>query len=515
MWLDLTLANFVSSHWSPGTPRSTFPRISAWAFPPTGKGKNQPRHMSNPGTADQPLRVAVVGSGPAGFFVAQHLLAKPDLVVTVDLYDRLPTPYGLVRFGVAPDHEEIKRVTRQFDKVAGKPAFRFFGNVDVGSHVTLDELKRYYHMICFTTGAQTDRQMGIPGEELGRSHAATEFVAWYNGHPEYRDCHFDLSVEQVAVVGVGNVAVDVARILSRSAEELSTTDITDYALKALRRSRIKEVYMLGRRGPAQAAFTNAEVKELGELAGADVRVREDEIALDPLSRAEVEQSDDRKLRRKLEVLREFAARSPAGNPRTLTIRFLVSPVELVGNPAGQVVGLRVVRNRLVADGHGRLRADPTDQSELLPVGLVFRSVGYHGVPLAGLPFDQKRGVVPNEQGRVLGPPSDTPMPGVYVSGWIKRGPTGVIGTNKRDAAETVKAMLEDLALGTVPSPADPRPASAESFVRQRQPGVVTYADWQRIDQLETARGEPQGRPRVKFTSTEEILTALNREGQDR
>lgn len=466
--------------------------------------------MSTPGTADQPLRVAVVGSGPAGFFVAQRLMAKSDLVVTVDLYERLLTPFGLVRFGVAPDHEEIKRVSRQFDKVAGNPAFRFFGNVDVGSHVTLDELSRYYHMICFTTGAQTDRRMGIPGEDLARSHTATEFVAWFNGHPEYRNHDFDLSVERVAVVGVGNVAVDVARILSRTVEELSTTDIADHALKALERSRIKEVYMLGRRGPAQAAFTNPEVKELGELAGADVQVREDEIALDPLSHAKVEESDDRKLKRKLEILREFAARSPAGKQRTLKIRFLVSPVELVGDQSGQVVGVRIVRNQLVADGRGGLRAEATNQSELLPVGLVFRSVGYHGVPLAGLPFDQKRGVVPNEHGRVLDPSSDTPLLGVYVSGWIKRGPTGVIGTNKKDAADTVETMLKDLALGTVLSPAHPQPATVESFLRQRQPEAVTYADWQRINELEMARGEPQGRPRVKFTSTEEILTALNR-----
>ena len=479
---------------------------------PKGKRKNQLTHTASSGTADQPLRVAVVGSGPAGFFVAQSLLAKTDLVVTVDLYERLLTPFGLVRFGVAPDHEEIKRVARQFDKVAAKPGFRFFGNVDVGSDVTLDELKSYYHIICFTTGAQTDRRMGIPGEDLARSHTATEFVAWYNGHPEYQDCQFDLSVERVAVVGVGNVAVDVARILSRTAEELSTTDIADYALKTLRQSRVKEVYILGRRGPAQAAFTNPEVKELGELAGADIRVLEDEIVLDPLSSAEVEQSDDRKLHRKLEILREFGVHSPAGKRRTLTIRFLVSPVELVGNQDGQVVGLRVVRNRLVEDGRGGLRAEATDQSELLPVGLVFRSVGYHGVPLAGLPFDHKRGVVPNELGRGLASPGGAPMPGVYVSGWIKRGPSGVIGTNKRDAVETVKAMLEDLALGKLPSPAHPEPATLESFVRQRQSAMITYADWQRINQLEIARGEPQGRPRVKFTSTEEILAALNPEG---
>jgi len=269
--------------------------------------------------------------------------------------------------------------------------------------------------------------------------------------------------------------------------------------------------MLGRRGPAQAAFTNPEVKELGELAGADIRVQEDEIALDPLSQAEVEQSDDRKLKRKLEILGEFATRSPAEKRRTLTIRFLVSPVELVGNEAGQVVGLRVVRNQLVADGRGGLRAEATDQSELLPVGLVFRSVGYHGVPLVGLPFDEKRGVVPNDRGRVLAPSSDAPIPGVYVSGWIKRGPSGVIGTNKKDALETVEAMMEDLASGKLPSPDHPQPATVESFVRQRQPEVVTYADWERINQLEMDRGEPQGRPRVKFTSTKEILAALNRE----
>lgn len=466
--------------------------------------------MSTPGTADQPLRVAVVGSGPAGFFVAQHLLAKPDLVVTVDLYERLPTPFGLVRFGVAPDHEEIKRVARQFEKAAAKPAFRFFGNVDVGSHITLDDLRRHYHLICFTTGAQTDRRMGIPGEDLARSHAATEFVAWYNGHPEYRDREFDLSVERVAVVGVGNVAVDVARILCRTPEELATTDIADYALEALRRSQVREVYMLGRRGPAQAAFTNAEIKELGELPGADVRVRPDEVALDPLSQAEVERGEDRSVPRKLEILQEFAARPPARKPCCLSIRFLVSPVELLGNQAGQVVGMRLVRNRLAADGRGGLRAEATAQFETLSVGLVFRSVGYHGVPLAGLPFDQKRGVVPNDRGRVLAPPSDVPMTGVYVSGWIKRGPTGVIGTNKPDAAETVEAMLEDLGRGAVLSPAHAEPAAVEALLKQRQPAAVTYPDWQRINRLETARGEPQGRPRVKFTSTDEILRALGR-----
>ena len=467
--------------------------------------------MPTPGTADHPLRVAVVGSGPAGFFVAQHLLAKPDFAVSVDLYERLLTPFGLVRFGVAPDHEEIKRVCRQFEKVAARPAFRFFGNVDVCTSVTLGELRRHYHAICFTTGAQTDRRMGIPGEDLAGSHAATEFVAWYNGHPDYRDCRFDLSAESAAVVGVGNVAVDVARILCRTPEELATTDIADHALEALRESRIKRVYMLGRRGPAQAAFTNAEVKELGELAGADIRVREDEIALDPLSQAEVERAQDRTLNRKLEILRELAAQPASGKDRTLEIRFLVSPVEVLGDEAGKVRGLRIVRNRLVDDGSGRLQARATDESEVLPVGLVFRSVGYHGVQLEGLPFDARRGIVPNERGRVLGE-GGAPLPGLYVAGWIKRGPSGVIGTNKPDALETVVAMLEDLARGALPSPDEPDSARVESFVRERQPAVVTYSDWQLIDKLETARGEPGGRPRVKFTSTQEMLAALQRNG---
>ncbi|MCH7776917.1 MAG: FAD-dependent oxidoreductase, partial [Gemmatimonadetes bacterium] len=249
--------------------------------------------MSKPGTPDHPLRVAIVGSGPAGFYAAGYLLKQQEFTVTVDMYDRLPTPYGLVRFGVAPDHEKIKNVTRVFDKVAAQPAFRFFGNVDIGKHITLDDLKRHYHQICFATGAQTDKQMGIPGEDLSGSHSATEFVAWYNGHPDYRDYEFDLTSKRVAVVGVGNVAVDVARILCRTIEELEKTDIADYALDALRDSKVKEVYMLGRRGPAQAAFTNPEVRELGELAGADTSVLPDEARLDPLSQAAVDESNDK------------------------------------------------------------------------------------------------------------------------------------------------------------------------------------------------------------------------------
>lgn len=464
--------------------------------------------MTQPGTESKPLRVAVVGSGPAGFYVVEQLFKRRDLSVEVDMYERLPSPYGLVRLGVAPDHEKIRNVIRVYDKAAARPNFRLFGNVEYGKHVTLEDFKRYYHQVCFTTGAQTDRRMGIPGEDLAGSHAATEFVAWYNAHPDYRDCQFDLSVERVAVVGVGNVAVDVARMLCRTAEELATTDIADHALEALRGSRIKEVYMLGRRGPAQAAFTNPEAKELGEMPGADIAVLPEEVELDPLSRARVEEAQDRTTLKKLEILERFAKRQITGKQRKLTIRFLVSPVELLGDGEGHVAGMRLVKNALYSTDDGSLRPKPTDQFEDLPVGLVFRSVGYRGTPLAGLPFDGKSGTVPNEKGRVAQAESGDHLIGVYVSGWVKRGPTGVIGTNKPDAAETVRSMLDDLAKGSVLNPAYPKPADVIDFVRARQPDFVSYEDWQQINAIEMARGENQGRPRVKFTSVQEMLAAL-------
>ena len=462
------------------------------------------------GTPERPLRVAIIGAGPTGFYTADHLLRSTQATVEVDLFDRLPTPYGLVRLGVAPDHQKIKFVTNAFDKVAASPRFRFFGGVEFGKDVTLADLKAYYHQIVYCTGAQTDRRMGIPGEDLSGSHPATEFVAWYNGHPDYRDCSFDLTQERVAVVGVGNVAVDVVRILCRTPDELAKTDIADYALDALKRSRVREVYLLGRRGPAQAAFTNPEVKELGELADADVAASPDEVELDPLSAAAIERSQDRATQKKVEILKEYARRQPAGKSRRLNLRFLVSPVELTGDGRGGVAALKLVRNELYATSAGTLQARATDQSETLPVGLVFRSVGYRGVPLPGVPFNESWAVILNDRGRVLDPDTKQPIVGEYTAGWIKRGPTGVIGTNKPDAAETVECMLEDLAHGKVLEPANPAAAAAEALVRQRQPNYFSYADWQKLDAIETARGRAQDRPRVKLTSIEEMLSALNR-----
>ncbi len=463
-----------------------------------------------PGAVDRPLRVAIVGAGPAGYYAADHLLRQDGVVVEVDMFDRLPTPFGLVRLGVAPDHQKIKAVTAAFDKVASHPRFRFYGNVEVGRDVSVEDLRRHYHQIVFSTGAQTDRRMEIPGEDLRGSHPATEFVAWYNGHPDYRDCQFDLSPERVAIVGVGNVAVDVARILCRSVAELATTDIADHALEALRPSRVKEVYLLGRRGPAQAAFTNPEVKELGELPAADVIALPQEVELDRLSREAIERSQDRATRKKVEILQEFARRPPHGRPRRLILRFLVSPVEVLGDDSGRVVGLRLVKNQLYATETGTLQARPTNEFEVLPVGLVFRSVGYRGVPLAGVPFHERWGVILNERGRVLDPDTKQPRVGEYATGWIKRGPTGVIGTNKPDAAETVACMLEDVRHGRLLDPPEPSAEAAARLVGERQPLLVSYADWRALDELEVARGRAAGRPRVKFTRVKETLAALGR-----
>ena len=462
------------------------------------------------GTDERPLRVAIIGAGPTGYYAADHLLRHTAPVIEVDLFDRLPTPFGLVRFGVAPDHQKIKSVTAAFDKVATHPRFRFFGHVELSKNVSVDDLRRHYHQIFYCTGAQTDRRMGIPGEDLRGSYPATEFVAWYNGHPDFRDCQFDLTKERVAVVGVGNVAVDVARILCRSADELATTDIADYALEALRESRVKEVYLLGRRGPAQAAFTNPEIKELGELADADITVRPEEAALDELTRAALAQNPDRATSKKVEILQSYAHRPRTGKSKLLVVRFLVSPVELLGDDAGEVTAIRLIRNRLVATPTGTLQAKPTGEIEDLPVGLVFRSVGYKGVPLPGVPFNDSWAVILNDKGRVLDPDTKQPIVGEYTAGWIKRGPTGVIGTNKPDAAETVACMMEDQARGLVLHPEEPSRAAVDALIRQRQPLHFSYDDWCRLDALEVAAGRRAGRPRVKFTSVEDMAHALGR-----
>ena len=468
-----------------------------------------PDHL--PGSqAGHPLRVAVVGSGPAGFYAAEHLLKQPGLHVVLDMYEMLPMPFGLVRYGVAPDHQKIKSVTKAFESVASRPNFRLLGNVEVGRHITTQELQNYYHQIVFTVGAQSDRRLGIPGEDLIGSHPATHFVAWYNGHPLFRDYQFDLTQECVAIVGVGNVAIDVARILCRTRAELARTDIADYALAALSASKVREVYLLGRRGPAQAAFSNPEIKELGEMEGADPIVLPAEAALDELSTQELLTTPDKTARRKVELLQAYATRVPTGKARRLNLRFLVSPVELLGNAAGQVAGLRIVRNVLQKNAAGALQPVATDAFETLPAGLVFRSVGYRGTPLAGVPFADRAGVILNSLGRILDPQTQVPVAGHYTAGWIKRGPSGVIGTNKPDAVETVVCMLADREAGVLLQPAHPQIDAVDALMQERQPQLVTYADWQQLDQKEQTLGAASGRPRVKFTSMPEVVAALGR-----
>jgi ferredoxin--NADP+ reductase len=439
------------------------------------------------------LRVAVVGSGPAGFYAADALLKSEDPPVEVDVIDRLPTPWGLVRLGVAPDHENIKAVSRAFEKIAAKPGFRFFGNVDVGSIVSHDELLEIYDAVVYTVGAQTDRRLGIPGEDLPGSWAATAFVAWYNGHPDFQHLKFDLSHERVVVIGNGNVAIDCARMLALTPAELAPTDTTHEAIDAINAAGVREIVMLGRRGPVQAAFTPPELKELGELAGAEPVVDPRDLELDPASRRDLEADRDR-ARRNYELLEEYAAREPEGKPRRIVLRFLVSPVAILGED--KVEGVEVVHNELVEED-GRIVARPTGQTEVIPAGLVLRSVGYKGVPLPGVPFDEQSGTIPNDRGRVEGTER------TYAAGWIKRGPSGVIGTNKKDATETVELLLDDARAGKLTRPASG--GTLESLLEERAANYVEYEGWQAIDAAERSMGEPLGRPRVKLHMWEKLL----------
>ena len=442
------------------------------------------------------MRVAIVGAGPAGFYAAGHLLKSG---AQVDLFDMLPTPFGLVRAGVAPDHPNIKAVTRVFDKTAAQDGFRFFGNVEIGTAIRPAELARHYDAVLYAIGAATDRHMSIPGENLPGSHPATDFVAWYNGHPDYSEHQFDLSGERVAVIGNGNVAIDVARMLVLSDEEHGVTDVADHALEAFRASNIREVLIIGRRGPAQAAFTNPEVLELGELAGADVEVDSEQAALDPLSRHWLEEFGDKTHRVNVETLAAYAARPATGAPRTIRLRFLSSPVAIHGED--RVEAIEVERNEIV-EHDGRLAASGTGETETIPVDLVFRSIGYRGVRLEGLPFDDARGVVPNVGGRVIGDDGETAA-GLYVAGWIKRGPSGVIGTNKQDGVQTAKALIEDHEAGLLPAPSAGDDA-LQALLAERCPDVISFAGWQAIDEAERAAGEPQGRPRVKLVTREAL-----------
>jgi ferredoxin--NADP+ reductase len=417
-------------------------------------------------------------------------LLDADVPVEVDMLERLPTPWGLVRLGVAPDHPKLKSVSRAFERIAAKPGFRFFGNVEVGRDLTHADLTRLYDAVIYAFGAQSDRRLGIPGEDLPGSWSATEFVAWYNGHPDYQDLPFDLNVDRAVVIGNGNVALDVARMLALTSEELAPTDTTDPAIEAIGSSTVREIVVVGRRGPAQASWTTQELKEMGELAGADVEI-------DP---AELEGAvgEDTNTERNLEVLRGFACRQRTGKPVLIRFLFFRSPVALHGEE--RVESIELVRNRL-KEQEGRLVAVPTEEHETLECGLVFRSVGYRGLPLPDLPFDERRGTLRNEAGRIAGEAA------AYCAGWIKRGPTGIIGTNKKDAAETVAALLHDVEQGRLAHREDVSPETVEALLLERGVSPVVYAGWTSIDERERTAGEKLGRPRVKLRTWDDLLEA--------
>ena len=449
----------------------------------------------------RPLRVAIVGSGPGGFYAAESLLAAGG--AEVDMIEALPAPFGLVRYGVAPDHPKIKTIIARYEKTAEHPSFAFLGNTEVGRDISAAELRRFYDAVIFACGAQTDRRLGIPGEDLPGSHTATEFVAWYNGHPGYQDRVFDLSCDCAVVIGQGNVAVDVARILAKTVDELAHTDITARALEVLAESKVREIRMVGRRGPVQAAFSPVELKELGELGDCDVLVDPADLVLNDASRAEIEVLKWRDARKNLDLLTGFASRTPGGRARRLFIEFFRSPKEIRGVGGAQEIVME--RNALSGEA-GAQRAAGTGRVESVACGAVFRSVGYRGVPIDGVPFDEKAGIMPNVEGRVVH--GGTPVPGLYAVGWIKRGPSGVIGTNKPDAMETVKHVLSDAP--SLPLCAEPARDAMLEFLAARGVRVVSYPQWRVIDVAEVARGAAAGKPREKFVDIDEMLSAAIR-----
>lgn len=450
-------------------------------------------------------RVAVIGSGPSAFYTTEALFKAQESGVQVDMFDRLPVPFGLVRGGVAPDHQKIKNVIRVYDKIAANPGFRFFGNVKLGADIQVDDLARHYDQIVYAFGCESDNKLGAPGEDLAGVHSATEFVGWYNGHPDHRHRTFDLaSATRVALVGNGNVAMDVARVLLQSPDRLAATDIADYAIETLRTSKVREVVLLGRRGPAQAAFSPKEIEEIHELEDVDVVVRPEEAVLDPLSAEWIEKAGSRSQHRNVKYLVERATAGPGDAPRKLLCRFLVSPTEILGED-GRVKSVRVENMELHLDDTGTPRPKPKGTFEDVGCDLLFKAIGYRGEPCPGVPFDERKGIVPNADGRVLTEPGGSVVVGQYVAGWCKRGPTGLIGTNSPDAKATVEAMKADRDAGSTLSPDLPDIAA-----RLEELGVdaVSWSDWQRLDGWELEEGRKRDKLRHKLASVDEMMRVI-------
>ena len=452
-------------------------------------------------------KIAVIGSGPAGFYAAGELFRQQSWSIKVDMFDRLPTPYGLVRGGVAPDHQKIKSVTKIYSRIAENENFRFFGNVEFGSDIHRSDFLELYDALIYAVGSPSDRSLGIPGEELPGSHSATEFVAWYNGHPDFREHKFNLSVKDVFIIGMGNVALDVARILAKTPEELSKTDIADYALETLFESQIEDIWLVGRRGPLQAAFTPVEAREFLELDSADVMLEGGPLKLDAESQRILETDASKDTKKNIEILKQISEKNSSNKKKRVHFLFLASPLEILGN--GCVEKIRMVRNQLVKRDDGSLRPQATGELIEENAGLIFRSIGYQGNPLADVPFDQNSGTIPNECGQIIDEDQDKSLrTREYVAGWIKRGPTGVIGTNKKDAVETVHRMLETFLQEKIEPRQQTDSSGIESLLKERNVEYVSFEDWKLLDEYETEAGQAQERPRVKVTSIEKMLKII-------
>ncbi len=461
------------------------------------------------GSSARPLRVAVVGSGPSAFYAVQALFKTQNMHVRADVFDRLPTPFGLVRGGVAPDHQKIKSVTRIYEELAQDPRCRFFGNVLLGRDLQVADLLAHYDQIVYALGNESDRKLGVPGEDLAGVHSATEFVGWYNGHPDFKARSFDLaSARTVAVVGNGNVAMDVTRILLKDPAALANTDIADYALAELKRSQVREVILLGRRGPAQAAFSPKELEEIAELSDVDVVVTQAEASIDPMS-AKWAESEPRSTMRNIKLVEELAGRGDGSNPRKARCRFLVAPVELQGE-GGRVRAIKVEHASLTADANGTPRPKGNGKYSVLECQLVFKAVGYRGVPVPGVPFDDKAGIVPNREGRVLAHAKGEVVPNQYVVGWAKRGPTGLIGTNSPDSVETAKCMVADLAAQTAAVLANDERHAIPRLLRSRRVDFVSWQDWRLLDAHEQEQGKQHGKVRSKVVSVSDMMAVIAR-----
>jgi ferredoxin--NADP+ reductase len=457
--------------------------------------------MSKLGSPENPLRVAIIGSGPSGFYATEALI-KSGLDVKIDMLERLPAPFGLVRNGVAPDHQKLKQAIQLYDKIAEAAQFNFLGNVTFGRDVTVEDLLKTHHTIIFTCGAESDRKLGIPGEDLSGSYTATEFVGWYNGHPDYRDREFDLSHEVAVIIGQGNVAADVSRILAKIVDELKHTDIAQHALDALAESKIREIHVIGRRGPAQAKFTPKELREFGELADCDPIVKPEDLILNSASQAELEDKSNAGNLKIYQLFKEFSERPPSNKKRRCHFRFLLGPVELTGD--GKLQKITFEKNALSGEPMNQ-SARGTGEKFDMDAGILFRSIGYKGVPLPGLPFDDKRGILPNIDGRITD--NGSVIPGLYTAGWIKRGPTGIIGTNRADSVATIEALLADVP--QLDSQSKTGEAGLIPLLKERNIRYVTYQEWRKIDAREIELGKPKGKPREKFTYVSEMLEIIN------